>query len=87
VPYAKPTKVADAVIKAGIDIGTILVRTHPQSGRLDGCEQPKGCQVNLRGPPLSEDVSAVIEVSSNPESSGGLHLVLQGKRLRLQYIG
>ena len=48
---------------------------------------PKGCQVNLRGHPLNEDVSSVLEVSSDTGTSGGLRLALQGKPLLLQYIG
>jgi len=48
---------------------------------------PEGCQVNLRGHPLYQDVSAVIEVSSDPETTGGLRLALHGKRLLLESIG
>lgn len=48
---------------------------------------PKDCQVNLRSRPLNEDVSSVLGVSSDPKTSGGLHLALRGKRLLLQDIG
>jgi hypothetical protein len=51
--------------------------THPQSGRLDGCEQPQGLPGQSAGSSSNEDVSSVLEVSSALGTSGGLRLALE----------